>query len=385
MKITISTWTIILLTITICGGCTHTNTHGDDFITVDVTAKYPHKKLILQDFMDVEYIPLETTDEFLCQGSIWAVGEDILVATNFNGDGNIFIFDRRNGKALKKFNHKGGGNEEYVEMARIALDEENNELFVNSGYAKKILVYDLDGNFKRRLSTTGDFTFSAMYNFGKKYLICHDTHSDNTGQSFMIISKQDGSIIKEIQIPFKEKKSVWIRVPDKTISGMFYTYGPRTSHPIMPYFNDYILTENSTDTIHQYLPDHTLKPFFVMTPSAQSMNPEKYILPSLLTDRYYFMEAIEKTMDFSASNLVYDKQEKAIYRYKVYNADYTNNKEAFLKSRPLNSKIPNCQFLDAGELVQDYEAGRLKGKLKEIASKLDPEDNPVIMLIKHKK
>ena len=50
--------------------------------------------------MDVEYIPLETTDEFLCMGSLWGVGKDVIVATNFNSDGNIFIFDRK-GKALK--------------------------------------------------------------------------------------------------------------------------------------------------------------------------------------------------------------------------------------------------------------------------------------------
>ena len=39
-----------------------------DLITVDVNAKYPKKELILQDFMDVEYIALESSDEKLSQG-----------------------------------------------------------------------------------------------------------------------------------------------------------------------------------------------------------------------------------------------------------------------------------------------------------------------------
>ena len=56
-----------------------------------------------------------------------------------------------------------------------------------------------------------------------------------------------------------------------------------------------------------------------------------------------------------------------------------------MKSTPLNGEIPSCQYLEAWELVKDYKAGRLKGELKEIASKLGEEDNPVIMLIKHKK
>ena len=47
---------------------------SDGFITVDATANYPEKELILQDFTDVEYIALETTDEFLTQGAVRAIG-----------------------------------------------------------------------------------------------------------------------------------------------------------------------------------------------------------------------------------------------------------------------------------------------------------------------
>ena len=48
---------------------------SDSLITVDVTANYPEKELVLQDFMDVEYIALETTDEFLTQGLVKDVGK----------------------------------------------------------------------------------------------------------------------------------------------------------------------------------------------------------------------------------------------------------------------------------------------------------------------
>jgi len=37
------------------------------------------------------------------------------------------------------------------------------------------------------------------------------------------------------------------------------------------------------------------------------------------------------------------------------------------------------------QLVEAHKKGLLKGKLKEIAATLDEEDNPVIMLVKHKK
>jgi hypothetical protein len=41
--------------------------------------------------------------------------------------------------------------------------------------------------------------------------------------------------------------------------------------------------------------------------------------------------------------------------------------------------------LEADQLVESYKRGELKGKLKEIASKLVEDDNPVIMLVKPKK
>ena len=119
-----------------------------DCIIVDVTKNYPEKELILQDFMDVEYIPLETTEEFLTQGSVLAVGKNIVIVKNAINDGDIFAFDRT-GKSLRKINRKGQGGEEYTNILTMILDEDKAEMFVNNSSAKKILVYDLYGNFRR--------------------------------------------------------------------------------------------------------------------------------------------------------------------------------------------------------------------------------------------
>lgn len=51
-----------------CLGCRHSASQVEEVITVDVTASYPKKELILQDIVDVEYIPLETNDEFITRG-----------------------------------------------------------------------------------------------------------------------------------------------------------------------------------------------------------------------------------------------------------------------------------------------------------------------------
>lgn len=51
----------------------------------------------------------------------------------------------------------------------------------------------------------------------------------------------------------------------------------------------------------------------------------------------------------------------------------------------VDDKIASWQSIEASQLIEDYEKGKLKGRLKEIAASLDEESNPVIMLIKHKK
>jgi hypothetical protein len=83
---------------------------------------------------------------------------------------------------------------------------------------------------------------------------------------------------------------------------------------------------------------------------------------------------------------MYDRQEKAFFEYNVYNDDYSTKKEIYMNVlRPVNHEIESWQSLNAEDLVEDYEKGILKGKLKEIAAKLEEESNPVIMLVKHKK
>jgi cytochrome oxidase Cu insertion factor (SCO1/SenC/PrrC family) len=381
-------------------GCNQSVNSSDDFITVKVNTNYPKKELILQDFMDVEYIPLETTDEFVCSGLVEAMGEDIIIVRNhnhINRDGNIYIFDR-NGKALRKINRKGQGGEEYLNIFGIALDEDNSEIFVNDVSGKKILVYDLDGKFNRSFKHQHTTKYYNIYNFDRENLICYenppinnnDGSTDYKGQSFMIISKQDGSITKEIQIPFEEKKSIWAVLVDEK-NNMVYSQTP-DHYPMIPDLDSWILVEPSADTIYRYFPNHKMEPFIVRTPSVRS-EPDVFLFPSILTDRYYFMESVKKTNDFdkafSGTDMIYDRQEKAIFQYTVYNGDFSEKKE----KRKINMhglkyvsrEIMELQSLEPFELIESYQKGELKGKLKEIAATLDEDDNPVIMLIKHKK
>ena len=388
MKTLIFIETILLLVMTSCGS---DNASTDGFITVDVTkSNYsPKKELVLQDFMDVEYIPMETNDEFVNQGYVNAIGEKYIIVTNYREDGDIFVYDR-NGKAIRKINRKGQGGEEYISCLKIILDEENEELFINDFLARKIKVYDLEGNFKRsfKQKQEGDTQFyGEIFNYDKDNLICYD--ECNADIPFLLVSKQDGSITREIITPFKEKK-LFIQL--LRYEGGTRAAGPGPYSRITPFKGNWILLEPSSDTIYTLMPDCSLRPFIAKTPPVHTLDPEFYLILKLVSDRYYFMESIKNVYDFRKEEgfpktyFVYDTQEKDFFSYIIYNGDYSYKKELYMVMfTPINTKGELWATIDAFELCRDYEKGKLKGKLKDIAAKLGEDDNRVIMLVKPKK
>ena len=128
------------------------------------------------------------------------------------------------------------------------------------------------------------------------------------------------------------------------------------------------------------------------------MSPEVYLYPGVITDRYYFLQTVEKEYNvkkrtgFSTRELLYDKEEKAIYEYVVYNNDFTDERPVYLVHQvPIRATILNNEdiayvtHLNAYDLLEAYENNKLRGSLKETAANLNEEDNPVIMIAKYKK
>ncbi len=375
---------VILSGLISCGG---DKLAQESLITVDVTENYPKKEFILQDIMDVEYIPLVSTDSFITRGKLMDVGKNILILSNTR-EGDILIFDRTTGQGLKAINHRGQGAEEYLMLINVILDEANGELFANDGPSSKIQVYDMDGNFKRTLQYRKGAFVSNIYNYDKDHLLCQDTYApENTDSkhSFFLLSKQDGTI-ENIQIPYEEKISTVIV---KKVGDMVYGNAPRNSL-ITPVQDKWILTEPSTDTIYMSGSHGDLHPFMVRTPSVRTMDPEIFLFPGVLTSRYYFLQAVKKECDFEKNqdmpktDLVFDKQENRIYQYTVYNKDF-NKRIEDMSARCINGETAFYVTLEANELVEAYKKGRLDGPLKVIATKLNEEDNPVIMIVKPKK
>ena len=116
-----------------------------------------------------------------------------------------------------------------------------------------------------------------------------------------------------------------------------------------------------------------------------SMTPEIFLYSEIITDKYDFMRTYEKAHNGKEQDLVYDKQQKAVFHYTLYNRDYKYQKYLSLKGKNINDEIVSVESLDAFDLIRDNKKGYLQGELKEIASKMTEEDNAVILLMKCKK
>ena len=379
-------------------GCGDVRQPTDKIITVDVTKRYPKKELILQDIFDVEYIALETNDEFVTRGLVQYIGKDIVIVTNGSGrDGNIFIFDQK-GKGIRKINRKGQSHEEYIDATYFTMNEENNEMIIYDLYGQNIFVYDLLGNFKLKFNLD---IWGYKGIFDRENLISNHSSGElvngkmvGARNGFYIVSRKDGSITKEIEIPFEEKKWAVVISPDGRLS-------PFARNPtLIPHKSNWIVVEISSDTIYSIMPDFSLTPIIARTPAIQFMDPEIFLFLSVTSDRYFFMQTVKKEYNFSTNtgwpriNLAYDRQEGDIFECVVYNNDFLNNKQVIMSFEQRfsayavqNTEIAFFNIIEAHELVEAYKNGELKetGRLKEIAAKLGEEDNSVIMLVKYKK
>ena len=333
----------------------------------------------------MEYIPLETTSDFLTQGRILDVTESkVLMANSRSGD--IFIFDRVNGKALGKINRRGEGPEEYVFLMNALADDDKNELFVYDAFRRTMLVYDMSGGFKRSFKLSTEIILNQFCDFNSDYILCQNTYDQSMSQSvnsFFLLSKNDGSLIF-IDIPYEKRVSTSVMRKE---GDMIYGNSPKNSQ-VVSSLEGWLLMEPSSDTIYIFQPDQKLAPFCMRVPSIQDMHPEVFLYPAALTPEYCFMQSVEKKWDFEnnegfkSNNILFDRIKGTIYRYEIYNRDF-KDQELDLSMRSFHKNIVFAISLDPFDLIESNNSGKLEGRLKEIASSLGEEDNPVIMLAKY--
>lgn len=385
-----------------------THFHNDStLIELDVTKTYPRKEYCLQDIAHIEYVKLETRTDVIVTGGLCAVTDKEIVFNEYTS-GDILFFNK-DGEFVRKINRKGEGPDEYLKLNDTpCYDSNSKELFVTDFFKKKILVYDVEGNYKRELrypdimleegiAKNPKFCYLKNYNSDELLTVFKTFRTLSEIDKYIIISKKTGEIKRIIEIPDKEYATLNTERHSKE-GEIFWL---RSTHinvlPIIPHSLGFNITNTSSDTIYRLNKEYQLCPLLVRTPEVKKMEEPIFIVGSLETQYYYFLVSIKKIQEnldesgypkngYPETCLIYDKRERSFFESNVVNKDW-QDKDFFISMKHCYFEIgPNKAVirLYAHELVEAYQNNLLSGKLKEIAAGLNEEDNPILMKVTFK-
>jgi hypothetical protein len=350
-------------------GCTETKQSTDNINVIDITQIHPENFYNAgEEVISVEFIPLETKNEFLCAGKVVAFTDEVIVYHNIRVGGDILIFDRK-GKALNKINKQGHGGEEYASNNGIVYDGANKELFVNSLLSGKIVVYDLEGNFKR--SFRQHTIYWEIENYDKETLICY-VREENIEHPVFLISKQTGEKVRNIVIPYKKRifpDLRWIEGNKMKMAGIH-------QKNLIKSGGKFIIFEPSSDTIYTLNPkESVLHPFLYRTPPIQTMNVPVFLWPTMKVSSFLFITCVKKEYDFEKDqgfpeeSWIYDCRDGKFYNMLFFPKLLGGNRIDVTHETRSNVFLVE---LPADEMIEKFP-------------NLTADDNPVVVIIELKK
>ena len=367
---------------------------------IDVSKNYPRKSITLQDIADVEYVSLETSDNVLLDGNcnISHVSDNYIVISN-PLQGDVFLFGR-NGKIKHQFNHRGEGPMDYLNADRLIWDEKNKEIFIYSRKTTPVfLVYSEDGTYKRTISfPVLGVEMIEVTNFDDENILIYEQkmNDDRYEKSpYMLLSKKDGkstSILFTFPIRYSHTEIVGSWDSD----GKFIPTRARLASAPNNWHDgqDFIIADISCDTIFQLKRDQSLIPLLIRTPSVHKTEPKIFLTSILKTEKFILLN--KTTMWIRGSNGGYEKN-TLMYNFSngEINGEINEVHNAML-SFFLNDDFPygpvhwqektsapkNTLFFKIEAMDVYDNRNSIKGDLRKIASAIDTEDNPVLMIAK---
>lgn len=360
---------------------------------IDLTKKYPVKRISLQEIADIEYIQLERRENVIAD-RIRYISDSLIIAIEYKR-GDIITFSG-DGKFISKFNKKGRSGEEYQSIGSIAYSPEDRELFITDYLLlHRIQVYSIDGLYRRTLNHPPGAWIKRIYNFDSETLLAYEDPDDNARKKdneiftpYLFISKKDGSIVSKVNISFKKEDRISaIKVKSIAKFKNFQITIPQTN--IVESNGNYIIGDLSVDTLFMVKNDKSITPIVVKN---RGNDPDPNLLPFLVfkNDKYSFFTVIDFNLDLdtltnfnnpqiNSRSLLYNASDGQINEITLYNDDYPENDIDIDGIGKLSQKGYAAYSIEAYKLVDAYKKENLKGELKAIASKLTDDDNRVLV------
>ena len=355
---------------------------------VDFEKEYPQKDLLVSENADVEYVRLETTDEVLLDGlaGLYLSVTDRFIVTNNSKEGRIFVFNRQ-GKHLYNFMRKGNSGEEFMYAKKVRVDDKAEEIFVLDA-RNKVLVYTLDGKFKRVLDLPKDIRADDLWNYDDEWLLSYDNYNlDREGltcaeQPFFLISKKDGQV-KRIGVNAKDRIGPRIYFEKNGQRGVMAV----SMNYIYKNGDEFVLSELGNDTVFM-LKNDEISPLLVRTPGSKDKDVRSMMSAPLKLGDYIEVVEAPKELKMESGKI----ETKSVYlNLKTGECFDLNLKDDVNFVEP--SAVRSSEYVEAPKnhilsmpntdrLFRWKEEGKLKGKLAEMVDEMQEDDNPILIIYK---
>lgn len=354
----------------------------------------------LSDFVEsIEYIPLETKDECLIGQGMNFDFDETHIIVKFNGNNPVYLFDRK-GRFIRTIGSIGEGPGEFLYVKNLFLDPLNNYIVIES--LGKAQYYNKQGEYLWSTPLPVNDRLAVSY-FQEQFLCMAESYifQDSTYNVYTIYN-QKGNVVKEAipstPIPLKRNSGWRISYKCKEIISA-YTYQNRPH--VREYLNDTVYVVNG---LNQFIPKYILNlGKYKVTPDIQADLDH-------FEDRIYNRVFIQDIIEMSERLLIqyfykgnihscfYDKKKRKLYKFNShgYPNDYDGGIDYIItgslmgqKNRYARTALDATDFISSVEQVKN-EKRIIKGPksavqaFKKLAKKVDPEDNPVIMIMKLK-
>lgn len=348
----------------------------------------------LNEFVDsIEYIPLETTDDCVIGDRVMFDTDETHIIVRDQYCKTVYLFDRK-GRFIRTIGRLGQGPEEYISISGLHLDSD--KVIVTS--QNKALFFDKQGKFLKAIALPVDEKFVAAY-YNNKFLRMVPSYyfRDSTFNVYSI-NNEKGELLKEavrsISFPLKKDSDWRISYRAKFIIPL-YTYQNRPH--IREYLND---TVYMIDESNQFIPKYILNlGKYKVTPEIQAdiVNYNERVV-----DKVFIHDMIEQPdrllieyfHQWKFRCVFYDKKSQKLYRFPT--TGYPNNYDGGLdfsariylgqKNKEARTVFTAYEFL---EILEKNKERNIKARgpqsaikaFNRLAAKVDPEDNPILMIL----
>lgn len=407
MKCFVLLLVIIAIISSNCTNMEKVKENGNSFYSINFSAMIKDKRsMSLSSISEsIDYIELETN-----KLSVLSNIHDVKFTKEYifikHGDKLLAQFDRK-GNFLRNIGVRGKGPGEYLGIREFSLDEKNYFIYIQANWTKQILKYSFGGKYLKTFFLNKD-DIEIVWSRDSMFMCFSEPSIGNEKYVFKEINNL-GDTIQGVK-----NYCLW---NEKKISNSMYRFHGRNIFyrinnklHFKGEFNDtvYTLDNNNKITPKFYvdLKSHHLPSELRLERGYEPRGiPSEYYWDCLReTDRYIFIHYATFTPNETETKLLddgyimYDKKNKDGSALLVNNGEYgfINDLDGGMNFIPKYSNDSLAfQIIETTELKnymstnkfheQDHKKSQLYENLKVRISKLNENDNPVIMVVKLKK